>query len=177
MLSVLDAPPTAALIGAYALRLPSGETAFVDAADQALVDRYRWFALACPHTTYVRGYLRGQASRSRVDIVLHRLLIGPPDGLDVDHRDRNGLNNRRSNLRACTRSENNGNTLSARGSSGYRGVSWHKQLGKWRAHINLGHRQRYLGVFLDPWEAAQAYNVAALEQWGEFATLNERRPS
>lgn len=170
--------PGAALQELYAIQLPSGHTAFVDADARELVDQYRWFALVCPHTTYVRGYLRGDAGRtSREWVVLHRLLIAPPDGFDVDHRDRNGLNNRRANLRVCTRSQNNGNTRRTPSRSGYRGVSWHSQMGKWRAHINLSDRQRYLGLFLDPWEAAQAYNVAALEQWGEFAELNMRRPT
>jgi hypothetical protein len=59
--------------------------------------------------------------------------------------------------------------------SGYKGVSWHRQGGKWQAIIKLNRRARYLGLFADPWDAAQAYNDAALAQWGEFALINTKK--
>jgi HNH endonuclease/AP2 domain len=157
----------------HALQLPSGHIAIVDADDSELVGGFRWFAQVQPHTVYVRGYPHGRPSNPK--ILLHRLLLPVDLGFDVDHINGDGLDNRRRNLRVGTRSQNNGNTrTSSRNQSGYKGVSFHKPTGRWRAYINLNHRHRHLGMFDDPWSAAQAYNEAAVAQWGEFAQINRR---
>lgn len=156
------------------IRLASGELAIVDPEDAPLLSRFRWFALRCPHTIYARGYRIGDAGRkSRTVVVMHRLLVPVADGFEVDHWNRNGLDNRRVNLRVATRSQNNGNhRRPSRSRSGYKGVTAYK--GRWCAAIWLDNKRRHLGVFDTPWEAAQAYNAAAVDQWGDFALLNER---
>lgn len=90
---------------------------------------------------------------------------------DVDHKDRNPLNNRRGNLRAATHSNNMSNRTS-RNASGYRGVTWHNGNQKYRATIYKGRRCIHLGCFDDPKEAAKAYDKSARLLHGAFAILN-----
>jgi hypothetical protein len=99
---------------------------------------------------------------------------GPtPDGFTVDHADRNSLNNQLSNLRLATRSQQGHNQrLRSTNTSGYRGVTWDKQMGKWQARIMVNGKRIHLGFYADPKEAALAYDAAAKIHYGEFAVLN-----
>jgi hypothetical protein len=90
--------------------------------------------------------------------------------LENDHRDRNGLNNTRSNLRPATRSQNMANRAMPEGASAYRGVAPFR--GKWRARISVDRRQVFLGDFENIVAAAAAYDAAATSAHGEFAVLN-----
>jgi hypothetical protein len=98
--------------------------------------------------------------------------MNAPKGKIVDHRDRNGLNNTKQNLRLATRSQNNCNTMHRRGSSKYRGVSREKETGKWKCKICFNGICIYLGLFEAEEDAARAYDKAAKELHGEFASLN-----
>lgn len=98
--------------------------------------------------------------------------MNTPKELDTDHINRNGLDNRKENLRLCTIKQNSYNAkLSKRNSSGYKGVSktWN---GKWRARIRVNDIEKHLGVFFTSKEAAQVYDNAAQKYYGEFANLN-----
>ena len=91
----------------------------------------------------------------------------------IDHIDGNPLNNSLTNLRAATKSQNSMNRRSRiNSSSKYLGVCWHKARKKWVAHIRVGGKSTYLGIFICEKEAARAYNKAAAEHFGEFANLN-----
>lgn len=92
-----------------------------------------------------------------------------------DHINGNKLDNRRSNLRLATRSENEANKPYSRGRSKYKGVSWRKDRDRWRATIQVDGKQIALGLFKKEQDAARAYNKAALDFFGEFATLNDVR--
>lgn len=97
--------------------------------------------------------------------------MGKRDGFFVDHKDHDGLNNRRSNLRWATQSQNCVNTSKlARGVSGFRGVS--KMRNKWHAAVNVSKKRIHLGTYVTAEEAAKAYDRAAREHFGEFARLN-----
>ena len=101
---------------------------------------------------------------------MHREMLSPPPGMDVDHINGNPLDNRRANLRVCTRSENNGNLRRPRhNTSGFKGVCWEKWSGKWKATIKVKGKSRSLGRFLTPEDAHGAYCAAARAVWGEFA--------
>lgn len=89
---------------------------------------------------------------------------------DVDHRDCDPLNNRRSNLRVATSSGNGANRKRAWAASGYKGVYSHGD--RWRAQITKDQRRHHLGLFVTPEEAARAYNEAAVRLFGEYAHLN-----
>jgi hypothetical protein len=153
--------------------LPSGHIAVIDIDDWESVSKYRWRICRTPWTLYAQAhhYINGR----RAELQMHRLILSAPFQIEVDHIDHDGLNNRRGNLRLATGSQNHGNIRKApNNTSGYKGVSWHKHTRKWRAY--LGTRPTtHLGVFADPWDAAQAYNAAALSRWGEFALLNIRK--
>ena len=153
--------------------LPSGETVLIDAVDRDLVEAAGpWYALRNQNTTYVTAN-RLRSAGSHTTVRLHRLILDPPDDLHVDHINRDGLDNRRINLRTCTRSQNQANSPSRIGSSRFKGVYWDKVNAKWRAQgcdgtgINLR-----LGRFANEYEAARAYDVHATETYGEFAWLN-----
>ena len=108
-----------------------------------------------------------QGVRDKSPVRLHRVILNEPPS-DIDHKDHNGLNNRRDNLRPCNNSQNLGNGRQQVGMSGFRGVCPEPNMNHWRASI----AQRYLGTFATAEEAAHAYDVAAIERYGEFATLN-----
>lgn len=153
--------------------LPSGHRALVDEADAALIDGYKWRALIQPKNVYVHAHVGYW--RDNKDIRLHRLITGAAPDQVVDHVNHDGLDNRRSNLRVCTRSFNNGNARRAiNNTSGYKGVCWLKARKCWVAYIWRNNKRVHLGTFGDPWEAAQAYNIAAHGYWGEFALINSR---
>lgn len=104
---------------------------------------------------------------------MHRYLMGDPTGLEVDHINLDTLDNRRSNLRVATRSQNAANRRrQSNNSSGYKGVSWNKERKKWHAYICVGRKHITLGRFNSIVQAARAYNDAALTFFGEYAKLN-----
>lgn len=88
----------------------------------------------------------------------------------IDHRNRNALDDRISNLRLCTQFQNVGNVgIAKNNTSGFKGVSWRKSRNKWIACIYREKKRIYLGSFDQPEEAHLAYAEAAKSQWGEFA--------
>ncbi|MDT4872900.1 AP2 domain protein [compost metagenome] len=104
---------------------------------------------------------------------MHRwLVLGREKGGGVDHRDGNKLDNRRGNLRQATQGQNAKNTRLARNNtSGFKGVSRTAE-GRWRARITVDRKEIRLGVFGTPEEAAAAYDKAAKQMHGEFASPN-----
>jgi hypothetical protein len=150
--------------------LSQGQYALIDRADLPLIASHGWSAHWKRHarTFYAVATIYYQ------QVSMHRLIMDAPKGKHVDHRNHNGLDNRRSNLRLATPAQNVANNRPRRATaSGYRGVSW--QNGQWVARINIDGRRRFLGGYADPWVAAQVWNRAAVEAWGEFALLNEKR--
>lgn len=140
--------------------------ALVDLADLPKVSATAW-------TVDPRGYVAGRPEGMKASVTMHRWLVfGEAKGSGVDHRDGDKLNNRRSNLREATPSENAKNTRLARNnSSGFKGVSKTAE-GRWRARITIDRKEIRLGVFDTKEEAAAAYDWAALQLHGEFASPN-----
>jgi len=158
------------------ISLTKGKVAIIDAVDLPVVSQLSWYASIRKYkykeNTYAAAW-GGLIGIKRI-IWLHRLLLGILDRPEVeaDHRDGDGLNNRRSNLRICTRAQNARNGR-ARAGSGFKGVYFHHKGNRpWRATIHVDNRQIILGDFANPQDAAHAYNVAALSHYGEFANLN-----
>jgi len=113
-------------------------------------------------------------------VTMHRFILGLTDPkMIVDHIDHNGLNNQRSNLRLCSVSQNAANRVKRQKTSVYKGVCLHKQKLKngfheiWIAQIRHQGNKTYLGVFKKEIDAAIAYNIKALELFGEFACINK----
>ena len=105
---------------------------------------------------------------------MHREIMEAKRGIIVDHINRNGLDNRKENLRFVSRSQNamNSEREGYPYTSKYRGVCLGKRRKKWRAYICVGLKQKYLGYFYSEEEAAKAYDAAAKKYRGEYAFLN-----
>ena len=102
---------------------------------------------------------------------MHREIMNCPKGLEVDHINQNGVDNRRINLRIATATQNRQNTSKQKSNtSGYKGVM--KDKTKWRAMIRDNGRRIHLGMFDNKIDAAIAYNKAAIKYHKEFACLN-----
>jgi hypothetical protein len=153
------------------ITLTKGYVAVIDAADVPLVEGFNWCAMVRSHTVYaVRGECSGQKQRL---VRMHRALMGDPEGLEVDHIDGDGLNNRRHgttcNLRIATRSQNGCNCgIRSNNSSGFKGVSWSAPTAKWRAEIRLHGKSRHLGYHDTPEAAHAAYVQASARMHGDF---------
>lgn len=106
-------------------------------------------------------------------IPMHIEILGKRDGYEIDHINRNKLDNRKENLRFVTHAQNCRNSYNTRGKSKYKGVAWISRLNKWRARININKKQYYIGFFENEIDAAIAYNQKAVELDSEFAYLNE----
>lgn len=151
--------------------LSQGKVALVDDADYEAVNIHKWYALKIGYTFYaVRNILKPDGKRTTQ--YLHQFLM--PGVPRVDHRDGNGLNNWRENLRPATHKQNlRGFCHKMTGtSSKFRGVCWHKKALKWEARIVVNGHKIHLGLFSVETDAARARDVAALKYYGEGAQLN-----
>lgn len=113
---------------------------------------------------------RVSAHKPRRIKYLHRFILNPDHGDEVDHVNGDGLDNRRQNLRTCSHAENMRNArLRCNSRSGFKGVCWVAKRGMWAARIYVHGKQVYLGCFPSPEEAHQSYCAAAARLHGEFA--------
>jgi hypothetical protein len=153
-----------------ALKLSNGGFALVDASDYPTVLQYTWWG----SQGYVVRALPRQGQKNSPLQSLHVFLLGEKEGHEIDHKNGSGLDCTRGNLRFVTHSFNLANRPKPKGkyTSKFKGVSWHKQKGRWRATIKVNYRQLHLGLFFDEVQAAEAYNKAALDFFGESANLN-----
>ena len=149
---------------------------FLDDEDYPLVEEYVWFIVKKndkDHTLYAMTH-----NEYEKNIPMHRLLFDfPHKSIEVDHINHNGLDNRRENLRLCTRSQNAANCRPRTdGVSKYKGVGFKTDQFRrkpWTASIKVNYRTIRLGHFYIEEEAALAYNEAAIRYFGEFACINE----
>lgn len=152
------------------IMLPSGDVALIDAEDLPLVQQFKWrMSDAKRSIRYViasrpAGYL-GKSQ----NISLHRLVLGEPQGVLIDHINRDRLDNRKQNLRIATPSQNAMNRPS-NNASGYKGV--HQHQGRWRAQVKVNGARYRSASFPTAEEAAREYDRLALIHHGEFSLLN-----
>ncbi len=156
-------PPTPTGPGVKTIPLGEGFYTYVDAADFEWLNQWTW---------YLQG---GYAVRreKRKYVFMHRQIMQPPEGMVVDHRNNNKLDNTRVNLRVCTQQENACNSSKNRGtSSRFRGVSFCESHRKYRAEISYKGERFPCGYFAGEIEAARARDYKAVELLGEEARLN-----
>lgn len=153
----------------------AGRVALVDDEDYPLLSRYHWIIQhdsrpgrdSGPYA--VTRFNRRNAQPRYLTIPMHCLILGCFTG--IDHRNGDGLDNQKVNLRRATVAQNAANQPSRGGSSQYKGVSWMPRQRKWVARIGGAHRT-HLGYFTSEEAAARAYDAAALAAWGAYARLN-----
>lgn len=151
--------------------LNQGLVALVDDEDyERVITAGRWTATPNNRANLYAGRKRRRPDGRWTTIRLHTFLTGWPF---VDHINGDGLDNRRANLRQATNAQNQFNKgLASNNTSGYKGVHFVRDKGKWGARIRFNGRQRHIGNYATPEEAARAYDEAAVELFGEFAWLN-----
>lgn len=157
--------------GTHTVVLTRGKTAIVNSVDADFIGQWNWCAYRCPKGTFyaVRTDHDGAVQRT---VRMHRALACAPSSMEVDHVDRDPLNNRRSNIRIATRAQNNRNRGRQRNNtSGYKGVSWYAEHEQWGGRIRVGGRTHFLGLHHDPADAYAAYCEAAARLHGEFANV------
>jgi hypothetical protein len=154
--------------------LTQGEFAIVDPEDYPRLAKHKWLVRKCKHTSYVARMRPRDARGKQGTVWMHREIMNEPKGLLVDHINHNGLDNRKSNLRAATRWQNaqNRRKTKRKKTSRYKGVSWNKRDKRWVAEIRANDECRDLGYFRDEIEAAKEYDRAARKYQGEFAETN-----
>jgi hypothetical protein len=154
------------------IALTQGKVALVDDEDYAWLTEWKWCAHWDGHNWYAIRSRGDPGTRKTISFKMHREILNVPKGMQTDHINGQGLDNRRSNLRICTQAQNVHNRGKLRNNvSGFKGVCWHTG-GFWTAQIYLNNRRHHLGSFDDPIDAAKAYNEAALRLHGEFAKPN-----
>jgi len=164
------------------IKLTQDQWALVDDEDYDCLNEHRWCAQK--HVTkkfYVVRSSPRDSNVKRKHIYMHRVITNAPKGMDVDHINGNPLDNRKDNLRVCTRQQNCMNRRQrSDNKSGYKGVRYMKKnknminerSNPWRAQIMFNQDQVYLGNYKTEQEAARAYDQKAIELFGEFAQLN-----
>lgn len=155
------------------IALTKGYVALVDESDFDWLSSFKWSACVSRSVDGKKTYVYA-ARFGRPKVKMHRQIAGFPDGVLVDHRDGNCLNNQRHNIRTATRSQNMQNSEKKRQrgvTSRFKGVNKDHR-GLYVANIQRDGKLEYLGSFKKEFDAAQAYNFAAVEYFGEFARLN-----
>lgn len=152
------------------IKLTQGKVALVDDEDFEELNKHKWFIYSIG---YAARYIRINKTKRKM-ISMHRIIMGRPAGMEVDHINHNILDNRKKNLRIVTHGQNMYNMkLSKSNTSGYKGVSWSKTAKKWSGLIQVNNKSIWLGNFKIKEDAAMAYNEAARKYHGEFAKLNK----
>jgi hypothetical protein len=147
------------------IQLTKGKVALVDDEYYEWLNQWKWNYL-------LGGYAVRHTSRITSDhriVYMHRVILNTPEGMYTDHINHNKLDNRRCNLRICTKSQNSVNSkINKSNKSGYKGVYWFKRYRKWGAFITLQYKHIHLGYYNNRIEAANARREKSLELFGEF---------
>lgn len=143
----------------------------------AIVDEDNFDALSEHNWMYSHGYAKRnfvKENGKKTTIYLHRVILGAEKGQIVDHKNGNPLDNRKTNIRICSQSENLFNKrIQSNNKSGYKGVAWNKEKKKWQAQARFCGKRYSIGYFQTKEEAAKAYNNTIIKISSEFSKPNE----
>ena len=154
------------------IELTQGKVALVDDEDYEYLRQWKWY-YGCEGGKNKSGYaVRSITNPKRALIFMHRVIMSTPTGMETDHINCNKTDNRKENLRVCTRLQNKkNNPLMKNNKTGYKGVSINNN--RYKVKISVNKKQIHLGYFDKVEDAAKTYNLAALKYHGKFARLNE----
>jgi len=155
--------------------LTQGKFALIDDDMFDRVSYFKWHVVKKLRTTGIVYYALTNiyVNGKYTCLLMHRLIMGIPDPLQVDHRNSNGLNNQKHNLRICTGQQNSQNSRKTTNSTSiYKGVSYVTKKNKWRSRIMVNGNPIHLGYYGTEIQAAIAYNNSAIKYFGDFALLN-----
>lgn len=153
------------------IQLSQGYVALIDDEDFERVSKFKWHVKVDTHTNYAARNVREGGKHT--GLRLHRFVLGINNPkISVDHRNGNGLDCQKHNLRSCTQEQNAANRRKQVSSSRYKGVTWFKRLGNWAVKLQAQNQSIYVGNFASELDAALAYDVAARKHFGEFANTN-----
>lgn len=173
-----SAPIVTLPIGTYReISLTQGKVAIVDPEDYAYLNNFKWCAFKSRSVFYAVRLIRVNGKQKM--LMMHHVVLPRIVGRETDHINHNGLDNRKCNLRQCSRSENQHNRRNQRGkkSSQYKGVYWKKDHHLWLAAVRLNNKIIWRKYFNSEIEAALAYDATARKYYGEFACTNfQQRP-
>lgn len=161
------------------INLGNGHKAIVDLEDLPKLSLFRWFAEKRGNVYYA-GTSKTKKTLGKKLCMHHEVLGKSPPGMEIDHINGNGLDNRKENLRFCSHRQNlqAARKRKANASSKYKGVSWDNRRKRWQARIQgLDGTRHWLGRYVSELDAAKAYDKAALETFGEFAVVNFPKPA
>ena len=155
------------------ISLTRGYVAIVDDEDYEMLNQWNWRVMISKGTAYAIRHQNNGVGKY-ASVLMHRQIMDPSKGVMVDHRDGNGLNNQRANLRIATYHENARNRQGYRHnkSTKFKGVSWDSARDRWAAYIRIEGKVRNLGRYLDEVKAAKKYDQVARQYFGEFAREN-----
>jgi len=147
--------------------------AIIDEEDYDYISQWKWYLLKRDRNFYAVRNIVINGKHSILSMHRGILRLSHGDGKVVDHKDRNGLNNCKVNLRLCDFFLNGYNCRTYKtNTSGYRGVSFQKANNKWKSYINYNGKLIYCGLYFSALEAAIAYNESAKKYYGNNAVLN-----
>ncbi len=149
------------------IKLTQGKFALVDSCDFEYLNQWKWH-----YNRYAYHSFNKNGKWSEVG--MHRMIINPSDKECVDHINHDKLDNRRSNLRIATNSQNQHNSmLSKINKTGFKGIIWHKRDKRWQVQIRLDGKRTYLGCPTKLQDAIKLYDNCAKKHFGEYAFTNK----
>lgn len=161
------------------ISLTQSKVALIDDEDFIELSNYKWCTCCFDGKWYALRYSKDgykwPENHGKI-VLMHKQIMRAEKGQQLDHKDGNGLNNQKSNLRFSTQQQNTFNRkVTGRGTSKFKGVCWNRRAKKWHALIGYNHKRYHLGYFKSEIEAAKAYDAKAKKLFGEFAWLNFKK--
>lgn len=156
------------------IQLTKGQTTIVDDEDYESLIKFKWHAYWNPSSkTFYANRMSSSNPGPRGIIRMHRVIMNCPNGMYIDHINKNTLDNRKENLRICNKSQNAGNSkLRVDNKTGYKGIRYVQKMNRWVVYMTQNGNYIHIGTYKSKIEAALAYDDAASDHFGEFARLN-----